>query len=277
MPNTILQENALNIFTDGSSLGKPRAGGIGVRFVMIVHSGEENIQDFDFYGYPNGTNNQMELHACIVALKKAAKLSFPPNVSKILIYSDSRYVVDNYTRAMFQWSKSRWLNSSGKPVLNANQWKDFNRCLAKIKMPVEIKWVKGHSKSTHNKAVDKLAKKSAKQPLNKPIKHVNIRRKKTHKSIEVGSVGMEGQRITIHIITSEYLNVQRLWKYKYEVMSKKSKYYKNVDWIFSKPEQYMGAGHIYFVRFNSDLGNPRIEKVFYDVKLKKEQSLAVRS
>ena len=30
-----IDEDALSIYTDGSSLGKPRTGGIGVRFVTI--------------------------------------------------------------------------------------------------------------------------------------------------------------------------------------------------------------------------------------------------
>ena len=49
--NAIIYDDALNIFTDGSSLGKPRTGGIAVRFVMINSSGEEQLQDFDFDGY----------------------------------------------------------------------------------------------------------------------------------------------------------------------------------------------------------------------------------
>jgi ribonuclease HI len=264
------QENALHIYTDGSSLGKPRAGGIGIRFVLTDSLGEEKVQDFDFDGYRNGTNNEMELHACITALKEAAKQNLPSNISKIFIYTDSLYVADNYKRAMFQWPKTRWFLSSGRPVLNAEQWKELTKCIQKAGRHVEIKWIKGHAKNIHNKAVDKLAKQSAKLPYQKPLKHINLRRKKTKKSVEIGSIEMKGQRITIHIISSERLAVQQLWKYKYEVMSKSSKYYQNVDLIFSSAENFMSTGHIYFVKFNSDKQNPRVEKVFFDVKKRNE-------
>ena len=131
-------DHALNIFTDGSSFNSPRSGGIGVRFVLIDPSGEEQVQDFEFAGYPNATNNQMELYACIMALKEAMKLNLPSNITEVVIKSDSRYVVDNYKKAMFEWSKTRWRARSGRPVLNAEWWKELVKCIRKIGMRVEI-------------------------------------------------------------------------------------------------------------------------------------------
>ena len=261
-------EYALNIFTDGSSLGSPRRGGIGVRFVIIESSGEEQVKNFEFAGYKNATNNQMELYACIVALEEAIKVDLPPNVTKVVIQSDSLYVVENYKKAMFEWPRTRWLTRSGRPVLNADLWKKLVKSMQKMCMRVEIKWVKGHSKSKHNKVVDRLARASAKMPFHKPLTHVSVRRKKSSKSVDVGSVEMTGQRITIRIITSEFLKVQRLWKYKYEVISKKSRYRGNVDNIFS--EHFLSTGHTYYVRVNCNTSNPRIEKVFREIKPKKE-------
>ena len=261
-------ENALNIFTDGSSLSSPRRGGIGVRFVIIESSGEEQVKNFEFAGYRNATNNQMELQACIVALEEAIKIDLPPNVTKVVIQSDSLYVVENYKKAMFKWPNTRWLTYSGRPVLNADLWKKLVKSMQKMRMSVEIKWVKGHSQSEHNKAADRLARASARMPLNKPLTHVSVRRKTTDKSVEVGSVEMNGQRITIRIIISEPLKVQRLWKYKYEVISKHSRYRGNVDNIFS--EHFLSTGHTYYVRVNSDTSNPRIEKVFREINPKKE-------
>jgi ribonuclease HI len=260
-------ENALNIFVDGSSFGSPRRGGIGIRFVIIELFGEEKIKDFEFAGYMNATNNQMELQACILALKEAMKSNFPKNITRIVIQSDSFYVVDNYRKAMFQWPNTQWLTPSGRPVLNADLWKELVKCIQKIHMRVEIRWVKGHSKSKHNKAVDKLARASANMPFHKPLTHVSVRRKKSSKSVDVGSVKMQGQRITIRIITSEYLNIQRFWKYKYEVISKQSRYKGNIDFIFS--EHFLSTGHTYYVRVNSDTINPRIEKIFREITTKK--------
>lgn len=60
-----LDENALNIFTDGSSLSNPRKGGVGVRFITIDDNGNEKVYDYTPLGYKGATNNQMELKAVI--------------------------------------------------------------------------------------------------------------------------------------------------------------------------------------------------------------------
>ena len=110
---------ALNIYTDGSSYPSPRAGGIGIRFVSISSSGEEIIKDFPSRSrYLGATNNQMELQACINALKEVLKQSVN-NYSDITIYTNSSYVADNYKRSIYQWSKNKWQKKSNSPVLNA--------------------------------------------------------------------------------------------------------------------------------------------------------------
>jgi len=75
---------------------------------------------------------------------------------------------------------------------------------------------------------------------------------------------LQGQRISIRIITDEYLDLPRCFKYKYEVISKSSPYYGNVDIIFS--EIPLGAGHQYFVLFNDDMKNPRIRKMIRELR-----------
>lgn len=62
-------EDALNVYTDGSSYSGPRTGGIGIRFITIDEHGNEKILDIEEPGFNGATNNQMELYACIQALK----------------------------------------------------------------------------------------------------------------------------------------------------------------------------------------------------------------
>jgi len=116
-------ENALNIYTDGSSLSHPRLGGIGIRFVTYDSRGEEVSEDVEVPGYKNATNNQMELYACVAALKEALRYKDLSLFDSIAIHSDSRYVVDNYRKAMFEWPKTKWTTRGGPPVLNADLWK----------------------------------------------------------------------------------------------------------------------------------------------------------
>lgn len=256
-------ENALNIYTDGSSLQSPRAGGIGIRFITIDSSGDEFLQDILSPGYKNATNNQMELQACIFALSEALRLELILDQNRIVIFSDSQYVVDNYINAMFKWPKTKWLLDSGRPVLNADLWKKLIKNIKRAHVRVEFEWIKGHSKNVHNRAVDKMAKNSAKMAYNAPLSIVQVRRKVSNESVDVGSVQMLGQRISIRIITSEYLTVQKITKYKYEVISANSKFKWNVDFIFCS--ENMKVGHSYYVRVNNDTSNPKVEKIFKEI------------
>lgn len=261
-----LDDTALNIFTDGSSFSNPRKGGIGVRFVTIGGDGHEKIYDYTPIGYKGATNNQMELQACIDAL--SLLLSRNPSVdivgvSKIVIHTDSMYITDNINTAIYTWSRNRWLKKDGAPVLNADQWKELLRLMVKIRIKVEIKWVKAHKISVHNKAVDKLAKLSAKKGSRRRISVVDVRKKKSSKSSEAGSVKMESQKVTIRIIQDEYLKIQRCYRYRYEVMSRGSHYHQCVDFITS--DIPLSAGHTYYVKLNGDSKNPRIEKVYKEI------------
>lgn len=143
----MLRENVLNIFTDGSSFQSPRSGGIGIRFVLVDSDGDEQIHDIQSLGYKNATNNQMELKACIMALEEAVRLHLTSGRTKIIVYTDSLYVVDNYKKAMFDWSTTRWHRRSGAPVLNADLWKDLIKAIRKTRLRVDFEWIKGHSKN----------------------------------------------------------------------------------------------------------------------------------
>lgn len=73
----------------------------------------------------------MELQACIFALKE----SFERDLSqykKIIIYTDSMYVVKFYKVALFQRSQNKRLKSSGSPVNNALLWKELIKICQKI-------------------------------------------------------------------------------------------------------------------------------------------------
>jgi YD repeat-containing protein len=63
-------DNALVIYTDGSSLQRPRRGGYAYRLVTVDETGEEMTYDYHEPGYLQATNNEMELVACIEALKR---------------------------------------------------------------------------------------------------------------------------------------------------------------------------------------------------------------
>jgi ribonuclease HI len=259
-------DEALNIYTDGSSFSGPRMGGVGIRFITIDENGNEKLLDIEQPGYQGATNNQMELQACVQALKEAQNNFNLYEFRKIVINSDSQYVVNNFPNALFHWSGNGWKNYDGRPIENAAIWKELLKQVKKTGKRVDFNWVKGHSKDPHNKAVDKLAKKSAKNPIHKPLTTVSVRRKISNKATQVGSVEMQGQRLIIRVISTEFMKLQRQFKYRYEVMSKTSKYFGNVDIIFSTLS--IRDGHCYKVMVNRNTKNPSIMKVLSEIDCK---------
>jgi len=258
-----LDEDALNIYTDGSSLSNPRRGGIGVRFVYVDSNGDEEVKDFDCLGFKGGTNNQMELQACITGLEEAFQHPEYDKYDKILVLTDSMYVRNNQNNLKYVWPNNQWNTKDGTPVLNLGLWKTLRKILVSFKKKIKIKWVKGHDKDKHNIAVDKLAKKSARNVFYEPLQKSSVRRKQTDKKTVKGSVGMEGQRLTIRIIETQSVR-KGLFRYRYEVLSKKSIYYKCADWIFSEILS-MRDGHTYYARVNKDNKNPQIIKCFREI------------
>lgn len=259
----VLRDNALNIFTDGSSLPHPRRGGIGIRFVTTDTAGDEVIEEHCPPGYKGATNNQMELMACIKALEIASDHPMLDAVNEVWVYTDSMYVTNNLPKAMFEWQKTRWKNRSERPIENADLWKDLIRAVKRVPRKVRFQWVKGHAKNAHNKRADKLAKQSAEGVLNKSLRVTAVRRKKTDRSVQVGSVKMEGQTMSVRIITDTYMKTQKLYKYMYEVLSDSSPYCGNCDYIYS--ELILRAGHHYEIRVNETPDNPRIVEVLNEL------------
>jgi ribonuclease HI len=78
-----LPDDAVNIFTDGSSRPKPRRGGVGYRIVVTGEDGLEKTFDESPNGYPGATNNEMELRACIEALDFLGAEWCPVDVSSL--------------------------------------------------------------------------------------------------------------------------------------------------------------------------------------------------
>src|SRR5688500_11379190 len=109
------RRNNLYIYTDGSSFHKPRKGGMGIRYIYLDRDELEHRIDIEVMGHEGATNNQMELKAVIEGLKEIKNQEIPINYSFIEVRTDSRYVVDNKNRAIYTWSKNKWLNFNGKP------------------------------------------------------------------------------------------------------------------------------------------------------------------
>ena len=137
----------IKIYTDGSCLENPGKGGWAA---IIINNGEKTkIKG----SKENTTNNQMELLAPIMALKKI------PIGSKVLIFTDSKYVKSGITEWINNWKKNGWKTASKKDVKNKDLWIKLDGLSSSF--DIEWNWVKAHSTDKLNNEVDLLARTSA--------------------------------------------------------------------------------------------------------------------
>jgi ribonuclease HI len=88
------------------------------------------VQDFNPAGFVGTTNNEMELMACVEALKLVGGRRSPvprSSYEKVVLYTDSRYVHENVSQAECVWPLTGWLTREQEPVLHPEMWRDLIR------------------------------------------------------------------------------------------------------------------------------------------------------
>jgi len=265
-----IDERDVNVFIDGSSLSSPRRGGVGIVFVTEGADGHWREEPYEVAGFTSATNNQMEIQACIEALRAITRGWAPVDVDgyrKVVFWTDSQYLVTGFGSARFSWPGTRWLTRDGNPVANTGQWKELMRLVNRVGRSVDFQWVKGHKNSLFNKRADKLARASAKgDALQGPLDLRKVRRKKTTEKVQRGIVEMLGQQLTVRLVEETDQPDQGLVRFKYEVMTKRSAYFGRVDYVWAERGTPLRAGHTYRVRMNRDTRAPRIVKVLTEVQ-----------
>lgn len=136
----------VEIFCDGACSGNPGAGGWGS--VLRYGDKEKELSGAD----GETTNNRMELTAAIEAL---ASLKRP---CRVVLTSDSQYVVKGMTEWIHGWVKKGWQSSKKEPVLNRDLWERLLE-LSKIHR-IEWLWVRGHNGHPENERCDELARRA---------------------------------------------------------------------------------------------------------------------
>ena len=142
--NTKSAGATVEIFTDGACSGNPGPGGWGA----ILRSGEHEKEIFG--GERMTTNNRMELMAAIKALDALKK------PSSVMLYTDSRYVMDGLTKWLPRWKQNGWKTSDKKPVKNGELWRALDE--AASRHDLVWRWVRGHDGHLENERADALAR-----------------------------------------------------------------------------------------------------------------------
>ncbi|MEQ1709292.1 MAG: ribonuclease HI [Terricaulis sp.] len=135
---------AIHIWTDGACSGNPGPGGWGA--VLRYGETEKELSGAE----AATTNNRMELMAAIEALSALKR------ESKVLLHTDSKYVMDGVTKWIHGWKKNGWKTADKKPVKNEDLWRKLDA--ANARHEVTWKWVKGHSDDVMNDRADALAR-----------------------------------------------------------------------------------------------------------------------
>ena len=112
---------SIEIYTDGACRGNPGIGGWGA-IIQFQNNSKEL-----FGGRAETTNNQMEMQAVIEGLKA---LKEP---CKIILYTDSKYVMDGITSWINGWKKNNWKTANKKPVKNMELWQELDQLVTQQK------------------------------------------------------------------------------------------------------------------------------------------------
>ena len=135
----------VKIYTDGACSGNPGPGGWGAQ--LIYNDSVKEISGYE----ANTTNNRMELTAAIKTLEKLKNYKLKENFK---LRTDSKYVIEGYTKWILNWKRNGWKTSSGKPVQNLDLWQKIDQLRIN---GLIMEYVKGHSGDKQNDRVDKIA------------------------------------------------------------------------------------------------------------------------
>ncbi len=133
----------IHIYTDGACKGNPGPGGWGA---LLQYQGRELEL---FGGEDNTTNNRMELQAVIEGLSALKRRS------RVLLVTDSKYVMQGMQQWLANWKKRGWKTAGRQPVKNQDLWQRLDALVQQHE--VQWQWVAGHTGHPGNERADQLA------------------------------------------------------------------------------------------------------------------------
>jgi ribonuclease HI len=139
----------VEIYTDGACSGNPGPGGYGVILRYTDMKGVLHEKELS-EGFPETTNNRMEVAAAIAGLRA---LNRPCRVD---LYSDSQYLCRAFTEGwILTWQAENFRRGKRNEVQNIDLWEEL--LLAMKPHRVKFIWVKGHAGNPANERCDRLA------------------------------------------------------------------------------------------------------------------------
>lgn len=137
----------LYVYCDGGCRGNHKKENIGGWGFYLKHNGKELKEKGS---KRNTTNNEMELTACIEALKRIKNKKL-----ETVVVVDSKYVVMGITGWILGWIQRGWKTKSGTGVKNKKLWVELYALKAQYKN-IRFELCKGHSGNDGNEIADRL-------------------------------------------------------------------------------------------------------------------------
>lgn len=152
----------------GYTTAEPKKGSGNQKYNLTIHGyADKAIANtksitphcyFDSIGSTTqqATNNTAEILAATNAISHAVNVP----ATRVLLKTDSNYVVKGVNEWSYQWVKNRWIKRDGNPVPNRVEWQSLLDSVSKLRATgtkLEVQWVEGHSTHLGNNLADKLA------------------------------------------------------------------------------------------------------------------------
>ncbi len=138
----------INAYTDGSCIKDAKGG-----WAFCVIDKEREHPHHQSGTEAQTTNNRMEMKAVAEVLKYL--LTKQQQDAIIIVYSDSKYVIEGLNSWSKTWIKNGWKSTTGD-VKNKELWQELLDLRSRFSN-LEFQWVKGHHTNAWNNLVDELA------------------------------------------------------------------------------------------------------------------------
>lgn len=136
------------IYSDGACSGNPGPGGWG----SIVLWPDLKVEELGGPEAPT-TNNRMEMMGALRGLQRAAS-----RPEKILVFTDSVYVIRGITQWVFGWQRRGWKTAEGSDVVNQDLWQELFRTVGHIgRERIQWNFIRGHRGIAGNERCDEIA------------------------------------------------------------------------------------------------------------------------
>lgn len=147
------------LYTDGAcqNNGTPDALG-GWAYLLECHcNGRVTWHEGSYGGFPQSTNNQMELEAVFRGLCRV------PDNAMVTVVSDSRYVVDMANQNVARWAREDYFSQPRRDpnLKNEFRWAQITEQARRLNCSFE--WVEGHAGHPANEWCDRMAVHAAHQ------------------------------------------------------------------------------------------------------------------